>query len=258
MCGERQVQWRECLKNLRELYDRKHFFRLFKGRLAPQTIQKIFDKGIYKLNINKNTQQIIISVFMDAIDNKTDKDNSLYISIYHFVLEKMGRIFIYEQNIINRYIGKYKIYRSGLNGVISGSLDIYRDKDLYMFNHYSIQNIDGKDIEFNHKGLIFYIGNRLYFLGIGFSEFGFYMRPMIVRGADNPKDCILFGVLLTETYNDMKPFSSIICLISDDLIKRNSKVNIEYVHSLLRNKSKIKEGGILYPPDNIPPSAIKK
>jgi hypothetical protein len=124
---------------------------------------------------------------------------------------------------LSSYSGRYRCFRLGKEDeFIEGDIVIDNSDGAtpWIHEHTSKQNLGDKDRpqfeSFDHRGPVFPVGQRLYFLAVGNNDKEIYFRTMIITGADKPKANILMGIVLTEVADTLKPFASPIAVVSYD------------------------------------------
>jgi len=136
--------------------------------------------------------------------------------------DTISRIIDAPQYRLNSYTGRYLCYRLSRTPreIISGQVEIFEESGVSRFLHRSIQmtpTLGQKN--FNHEGLVFLMGNRLYFLGMGISDYGSYIRTMIIRAEDKPSLSPLVGMILSETVDNI-PMASKTVLFEESLDRK--------------------------------------
>ena len=84
-----------------------------------------------------------------------------------------------------------------------------------------------------HDGFIFLVQNRLYFLGVGQTIGGPYLRPMIMKNVDPKKEPIK-GMLLTERKEGNIPLATKTIMVREDM---PNKPSLDQIRADLENES---------------------
>jgi hypothetical protein len=121
---------------------------------------------------------------------------------------------------LRHYAGQtFLSYRLGLaDRFIIGEVVITNSDDTMPIMHYhaSEQKIGKTDHKFDHSGPIFNNLNRMYFLAVGRSDTDVYMRTMIFKMVENPRNMVTFGMVLTEHFEDDVPMAAKTALVHAD------------------------------------------
>jgi hypothetical protein len=120
------------------------------------------------------------------------------------------------------YVGKYECLRLGNDDrFVTGEITIdvapdgthlhhYHNSEQFFYDSSKTPKVEN----FDHRGPIFFTGNRLYFFACGLEDGTRYFRPMIFEGSDLPHHNIMYGVVLTETPRRFQPMASAVALVS--------------------------------------------
>ena len=119
---------------------------------------------------------------------------------------------------LERYKGDYKQFRLGYDGLIIGNVKIDNDEghSPWTYYHSGTDDIDGREMSFEHQGPIYCVDGRIYVAGIGSNDTECYFRTMICRTVFKPKAATTFGIILTETAETYRPISSKVAWVSVD------------------------------------------
>ena len=132
-------------------------------------------------------------------------------------------------------------YRLGLKSrFIIGEVVITNNDDTMPIMHYhsSEQKIGETDHKFDHSGPIFNNLNRMYFLAVGRSDMDVYMRTMIFKMVENPKNMVTFGIVLTEHFEDDVPMAAKTALVHRDNPKLSDENFLSALESSLKSNGK--------------------
>lgn len=147
----------------------------------------------------------------------------------------------------DEYLGNYRSLRLGnderfIEGVVE--ISSVASGSSYEHTHGSVQNIVGvggviSEKEYMHRGPVFFTGSRVYFLGCGRSKGERYFRTMIFQGNDLPHENVIYGIVLTESANRLRPLASPVALVST----RHPSLKIEAEQEALFNQIEASLGG---------------
>jgi hypothetical protein len=126
-----------------------------------------------------------------------------------------------DQEAASKYTGNYSCYRylTGTEQLLEGSIDIIYDASTASYNFKHVSRDSGDDATtplLEHSGPFYVLANRIYMVGIGFDNYGPYLRPLIVQAAERPKTTLLRGVVLTEWWNGHVPVAARTILLHED------------------------------------------
>lgn len=140
-----------------------------------------------------------------ACENSDSFDDLNHVVLSKSICSMMKIDFITNISRFVERMGDYIAFREGLNAnlllknrkLIKGDLSLYLKGNVPWFRHTSIQNIDGKDLDFLHEGPVFCSLKKIYLLGFGDT----YIRQWTAKNEDgavslNP------GIVLTERHAD--------------------------------------------------------
>lgn len=146
-----------------------------------------------------------------------------------------------EFGILENYRGKYRAFRIGKAGLISGLVEITNRNGAEPWMHYHTSTQDG--VQYDHQGPVYHVNGRIYVVGIGAGQTDKYFRPMIFKAKDKPHQSVTFGIVLTELAHEYTPLAAKVALVSEqdgrleeggflrdleERLKIDSEVNVIY------------------------------
>jgi hypothetical protein len=211
--------------------ERGALLEFFEGKLSLRTLRNISADRVGRAHQSTKTALIEYLEYREGASLP-------YTEIYN-AISSLFKLEIHER-IPGRFAGEYNCFRLANDGnIITGEIRIFFENNTCQFEHHSKQDVHDQIREFNHRGIVIFLDDRIYLIGLGSDAYGHYLRPMILRKVQFPDRDPIVGIVLLEALANPADDSIIPLASKTVLIRRGATWDTDpnIVRSYLRNES---------------------